>query len=99
MKYTANKDYLATLPLQFDFTNALGAGVIQGSPTLTIELLAGVDASPTNVLLGTATVNGAIVTQWLKAGVVGCCYHIRCIIVTVDGRTLVGAMNLYVLKL
>lgn len=97
---TADKDYQETLPLQFSFVSGLGAAAITDN-AIEVSVIVGTlpeGATPQDILQGEATHANGIVTQWLTGGVVGCTYHIRCIVATNDARDLVGAKNIEVIK-
>lgn len=94
---TACKDVQETRPLIFDYTAALGDATL-ASATIEVETLIGDDPTPGGLLDGVATVEPSRVIQWLKDGIVGDTYSVRCIAITSDGRTLVGAKNIAVVR-
>jgi hypothetical protein len=94
---TACKDAQETRPLIFDYTSALGGATI-ASATIEVITIIGDDLTPLNLLDGAAIVASPRVTQWLKDGIVGDTYSVRCVAVTSDGRTLVGAKNIAVVR-
>lgn len=68
----ATKDPAAIQNLAFDFSPDLGSETLTGaSQTSGIEVLAGTDASPSNVLNGAPIPSGTLVVQSVKAGVAG----------------------------
>lgn len=88
----AFKDPAETNTLAFDFSPDLGTETLAAaSQTSGIELLAGTDASPANVLNGAPAISGALVMQSVKAGVAGCDYRVWAKANTSGGRTLVVA--------
>ena len=48
------------------------------SATVTVQLLAGTDSTPEDLLDGAAQISGTSVYQRVKAGVSGCTYKLRC---------------------
>ena len=48
------------------------------SASCTVELLAGTDATPDDLLDGAPQISGTSVYQRVKAGVSGCTYKLRC---------------------
>lgn len=94
---TACKDVQETRPLIFDYTAALGGATIL-SATIEVATIIGDDDAPEDLLDGSANVVSPRVTQWLKDGTVGDTYSVRCIAITNDGRTLVGAKNIAVVR-
>jgi hypothetical protein len=86
-------------PIQFDFTAALGGDTI-ATYDVDITTVAGTDPLPELILDGAATLNLAknIVTQWIHDGVNGVTYSVRCVVTTADGRELVGAINIEIVK-
>lgn len=86
------KDPAEVQSLAFDFSPDLGTETLTpGSMTSGIDLLAGTDASPSNVLNGAPAIAGAFVLQSAKAGVANCDYRIWTKATTTGGRTLVVA--------
>lgn len=94
---TACKDVQETRPLIFDYTAALATATIV-SATIEVNTIIGDDPAPENLLDGPANVEAARVVQWLKDGTVGDTYSVRCVAVTSDGRDLVGAKNIAVVR-
>jgi len=73
------------IPVVFDFASKLAVGETLSTlpaPTVAISVWSGVDASPTSVLSGSATVSGTKVSQVVTGGVAGCIYKITCTPVT-----------------
>lgn len=94
---TACKDVQETRPLIFDYTAALGDATIV-SATIETATIIGDDPAPEALLDGVATLEATRVVQWLKDGTVGDTYLVRCVALTSDGRELVGAKNIEVVR-
>lgn len=76
----------------FDFAPGLVAGeTLTGTPVLACEVYEGVDATPSGVLVGAATVAGAEVLQRVRGQLAGVTYLLRCRVVLSSGRELVAA--------
>lgn len=78
----------ATLNVTFDFISNLGVSETISTKVVTASVYSGVDATPSSVINGAASSSGTIVTQSLKAGVVGVVYEILCTITTSLSQTL-----------
>jgi hypothetical protein len=86
------KDPAEVQSLAFDFSPDLGSETLAaGTMTSGIELLAGTDASPSNVLDGAPVISTAFVLQAVKAGVHNCDYRVWAKCNTSGNRTLVVA--------
>lgn len=70
----------------FDFSSEKPATATLASAAITVTVLQGTDASPTNVKLGPAAVNGNYVTQQVRPGVVGCRYKLVALATDSDGN-------------
>ena len=92
-----SKDSQEIIPLQFDYTSALGVETITGQ-LMVVTVLSGRDASPASILQSAATQAAGVVTQWLTGGLVGVTYHVRCKVVTSGARTLVASTELQVIN-
>ena len=68
----------STEPRVFPFTSRLSVGETISSATVTAAVYSGVDASPSNIISGAASVSGALVTQTLTAGTAGVIYRLTC---------------------
>lgn len=77
-------------PIVIDFTPKLGVGeTLTGTPTVAIEVIAGVDINSATVLNGAPTLAGTTgVTVGVQNGLTGCWYQITATCVTSAGRTL-----------
>lgn len=78
----------ATVSVAFDFISDLAAGETISSPVVTATVYSGVDASPSSILSGGASVSGTKASQLVKAGVVGTIYELLCRVTTSLGQTL-----------
>lgn len=72
----------------FDFTSQLGAGETISTQSVQAAVYTGNDPTPQNIISGSATVSGAVVSQLITAGVVGTIYSLLCTITTSLGQTL-----------
>ena len=94
MKQFSAKDPDEIRPLTFDFVDGLtGAEVITGTPIMEVVVVAGVDPSPQNILLGNPTLGNPAteVYQRVQSGLIGVDYAIRCEATTSLGNILVVA--------
>lgn len=74
-----------------DFAALLESGeTLTGTPTVTVTVLDGTDATPANIKSGAASISGSIVWQRLTGGVVGVSYKLKISVATSTSRTLVG---------
>tara|TARA_R110000868_G_scaffold154071_2_gene380110 strand:- start:5356 stop:5661 length:306 start_codon:yes stop_codon:yes gene_type:complete len=62
----------------FDFASLLSVGETISSATCVATVYSGVDASPSAILSGSATISGTKVTQKVTAGTLGVTYVIVC---------------------
>lgn len=72
----------------FDFISRLAIGETISSATVTASVYTGVDASPSAILSGSASISGTQVTQMVTAGVVGVIYQLSCAATTSAGKIL-----------
>lgn len=75
MKSLEPKDHEERYAIEFQYTSVLSAIT---SATVTVQLLAGTDATPDDLLDGAPQISGTSVYQRIKAGVAGCTYKLRC---------------------
>lgn len=94
MKLLPQKDPSEIIPASFDFTPDVASGATVTVVSVTVSLIGGTDPTPGNVLQGAATATGAAVVQWIKGGVDGASYKIKCTAASSDGQTLVLASRL-----
>lgn len=86
-----SKDPAGAQIASFICVDEMGAGETISSVSVTISVLAGVDASPASMLYQAATISGSTVFQPFRGGVDGVTYLIRAEITLSSGRILVGA--------
>lgn len=91
------KDFEETLPVYFDYSNDLASETIS-SQTIQVSVKSGTDSTPQTFLQNASTQALGVVTQWVKGGVIGTVYNIRCKIVTSAGRELVEVANIEIVK-
>lgn len=82
------KPTTATLLAVFDFAPELSVGETLSTPSVSVSTYSGVDASPSAVLSGTATVSGTTVTQKLTGGIVGNIYQVSVVVYSSLGQVL-----------
>lgn len=75
---------------QFDFTSQLAVGVTISTKVVLATVYSGTDVSPQDIVSGTATNAGAVVSQKVDASkaVIGVLYTLLCTVTTSDGQTL-----------
>jgi hypothetical protein len=76
---------------RFDFTKDLDDGDAIESIEFVVTVLAGVDASPQNILDGLPVLKGARVFQRLQGGLADCSYLVECRASTAQGNLLILA--------
>lgn len=86
------------VPLVFDYTDMAPGDSISGTPVVTCEVSAGVDADPASRRSGAPTVNGLQVVQLMDNCQAGATYLVRCKAVMSSGVTLVQAILLPCIK-
>lgn len=96
MKLLPEKDPAEIVPVTFDFAPDVASGATVTPVSVTVSVLNGQDGSPGDVLQGAASATSAKVVQWIKAGVDGARYKLRCTVTTSDLQTLVLSATLQV---
>ena len=76
------KDPLEIFPVSIDFTNLLGVGETISSVVFTVQVLSGIDPTPSAMLSGAASVAGTVCSQTIKGGVNGVTYLISALATT-----------------
>jgi hypothetical protein len=76
---------------QFNFLSMLAVGETISTAVFTASVYSGVDASPSSVISGSATVATPTPTQKVTGGVAGVIYEILCTVTTNGGQTLLLA--------
>jgi len=82
------KDPLETVPVSFDFADEIASAA---TPSVSVEVVTGTDASVGSMPTGAPTIAGAVVTQLIRAGVAGNTYRVRCVASGPGGEVLVRA--------
>ena len=72
----------------FDFTSKLAASETISTQVVTAAVWSGVDAAPSAIISGSASVSGSIVSQKITGGVLGVIYTLTCTITTSTSQTL-----------
>jgi hypothetical protein len=72
----------------FDFISRLATGETISTATVVASVYSGVDATPSAVISGSASISGTKVTQLVVAGVLGVMYKLVCTITTSASQTL-----------
>lgn len=85
------------LLLSFDFISYLSGSEIISTPVVTCTVWSGVDANPSAMISGSATVSGSIATQKVIGGVPGVIYYLTCQVSTGLGQVLTQSGFLAVL--
>jgi hypothetical protein len=86
------KDPSEAFACAFDFALELADGeTISGTPTVTVVVVGGTDASPSALTAGAPVIEGGRVLQRLVGGVAGVTYSLTCIASTSEGNTLARA--------
>jgi hypothetical protein len=75
-------------PSPFNFISQLAQGETISTATVTASVYTGVDANPSAVISGSASISGTVVSQKLTGGVIGVIYEILCAAVTSLGQTI-----------
>lgn len=76
------KDSAEKIVVTFDYANELDAGeTLFGTPTITVSVVKGADASPSAILSGSPTISsdGTQVLQPVVNGVPGVHYRLKCV--------------------
>ena len=77
-----------TVPVTFDYLSRLQTGDTISSAAFGASVFSGVDASPSSIISGSATISGSKVTQKITGGVAGTIYKINGVAITAAGYTL-----------
>ena len=81
-----DEDWVVT----FDFVQRLGPNETISTATYTATTFSGTDASPGDIISGSATVTGSKVTQLIINGLDGVTYQLQCEITTSNSQRLDG---------
>lgn len=87
----------STEPRVFDFLSKLAVGETISGAAVTAAVYSGVDASPSAIVSGAATISGSQVSQKFTAGTVGVIYQLTCTVTTSSSNTLVMSAFLAVI--
>ena len=82
------------VPLLFDFTEMAVGDTFSGTPVVTCEVTAGVDATPSARLDGALEITGLQAVQWMNGCLAGVTYLVRCKAPMVSGYRPVQAISL-----
>ena len=81
----------------WDYADKLDTGdSLTGTPTITVSVIYGTDASPSSILSGAPSINGTVVSQKIIDGVDGVRYAVYSLVDTVNGEKLMGCAVLHV---
>lgn len=80
--------------LSFEFSEVLATGETLSTASCSVLVLDGVDASPSSLLSGGASITGTKVYQWVTGGVAGVTYRLVMTVTTSAGSTLVAIGDL-----
>ena len=70
----------------FDFSTEAVASAVLITPSVSVVVIDGTDASPASILQGTPVISGLLVTQLVKPGVVGCKYKLNAFVSDTSGQ-------------
>lgn len=73
----------------FDFVSSLATGETISTATCTASVFSGLDATPSGIISGVASISGTKATQKLTGGVNGTIYKVMMTITTSTSNTLV----------
>ena len=76
--------------LSFDFTKQLATGETISTAVFSATVIKGTDASPDNIISGSATISGAVCTQLVINGLDKVKYLVKCIATTSQNQVLHG---------
>lgn len=76
-----------TKPYQVDFLSELPNGVTISSASVTASVQTGNDSDPQNIVSGSASISGTLVTQVITGGVAGAIYQLIYSAVGSDSNT------------
>ena len=76
--------------LSFNYTKQLATGETISTAVFSATVIKGTDASPDNIISGSATISGAVCSQLVIDGVNGVKYLIKCIATTSQNQKLHG---------
>jgi hypothetical protein len=85
---TAVKYEGETKAVSFDFTSMLAIGETLTSQVVTAAVFQGEDSAPEDLIDGSATASGAVVSQMITGGVVGVVYVLSCAVETSNSQDL-----------
>ena len=91
LKYTTESDLFT-----FDFVAMLASGETISTAVCTVVVMDGVDASPSSIISGTATISNTQVSQRIINGVADVTYRLIMTITTSASNTFVGIGDLRV---
>lgn len=81
------KDVDEIVAVTFPYADEIGAAAISGV-VVTVTVLDGIDADPSAMLQGPATIDGSDALQLVKLGTAGNKYGVKCAATLNDGRKL-----------
>lgn len=85
---TAVKYDSETKAVTFDFTSMLAVGETLTSQAVTAAVFQGEDTAPEDIIDGSASASGAVVSQMITGGVVGVVYVLVCAVETSNSQDL-----------
>jgi len=81
-------------PLSFDFSQVLVTGETLSTASCSVLVMDGVDANPSNILDGAASIIGSKIYQQVQDGVAGVTYRLVATVTTSVGNTVVAIGDL-----
>lgn len=86
-----------TKTYQFDISAYLAVGETILSAIVTAQVYAGSDTSPSNLISGSASSSGGVVSQKILGGTLGVLYDLLCTVITSAGQTILQSAYLAVI--
>lgn len=77
-----------TIKVPFDFLSRLSAGETISSAGVAASVYSGIDASPSAIISGAASISRSVVMQTIVAGTLGVTYELLCSATTSMGQVL-----------
>lgn len=86
-----------TITLKFDLGSRVDTGETLATAVCGVEVFSGTDATPANLLSGTASISGMTVSQKITAGTSGVIYKVTCAVRTSLNNILLNQAKIAVL--
>lgn len=86
-----------TITLRFEMLSRLAVSETLATTVCAVEVFSGTDAAPENILSGTASISGTVVSQQITGGSEGVIYKVTCAVRTSDNNILLNQAKIAVL--